>query len=99
MAIQAGEICAVLAALFWAGAVCFFKKSGETISPLSLNLLRNLVTVVLVSITIPFLGEGESSGATFEDYLLLMASGILVMTVGDTMFFSALNRIGMGMWA
>ena len=99
MNIQAGEICAILAALFGAGAVCFFKKSGESIPPLSLNLLRNLVAVALVSLTIPVISDSGPMASTFMDFALLIGSGLLVMAVGDTMFFAALNRLGMGMWA
>lgn len=99
MGAHLGEVCAIAAALFWAGAVCFFKKSGETMPPLALNLLRNLVAVVLVSLSLLATDNPWPPECSAGDCLLLALSGIMVMAVADTMFLAALNRIGMGMWA
>jgi drug/metabolite transporter (DMT)-like permease len=35
-----GILCSTGAALFWASAVIMFKKSGETFSPMALNLFK-----------------------------------------------------------
>jgi hypothetical protein len=43
-----GILCSVGAALFWATAVIMFKKSGETFSPMALNLFKGVVTLVLL---------------------------------------------------
>jgi drug/metabolite transporter (DMT)-like permease len=47
-----GESCALAAALTWAFALVLFKRSGERISPLALNLFKNVVGLVLLVATI-----------------------------------------------
>ena len=42
-----GEFFALMAALVWASAVIFFKRSGETIAPFALNLFRVTVSMVV----------------------------------------------------
>ena len=51
-----GEIMALGAAMCWATAVILFKKSGDTLAPLSLNLFKNLVAILLLTPTIPLVG-------------------------------------------
>ncbi|HUU85297.1 MAG TPA: DMT family transporter [Phycisphaerae bacterium] len=93
-----GQTCALLAAITWAAAVVLFKRSGERISPLSLNLFKNTVAIVLLVVTIASLGGGIRELASFplQDLALLAFSGVIGIALADTLFFWALNLVGVG---
>jgi drug/metabolite transporter (DMT)-like permease len=94
-----GEVCALLAALVWAIALVLFKRSGERIPPLALNLFKNLVAMVLLAVTLLAVPAGSERLGQFSagDYAVLALSGVLGIAVSDTLFFEALNLIGVGL--
>ena len=47
-----GEILSVVAAILWAFAVILFKKSGESVHPIALNLFKNIFAMALFIATI-----------------------------------------------
>lgn len=101
-----GQSCAVLTALTWAFALILFKKSGERISPLALNLFKNVVGLVMLLATLLVLwarGLGEGIGAISshpqKDIWILLISGFIGIALADTIFFHALNRMGVGIAA
>jgi len=95
-----GELLSVGAALFWAVGVVLFKKSGESMEPLALNLFKNAVAIVLLLPTIPLAGETfVPAGQPLEAWLLLAASGAIGIAVADTLFFVSLERLGAGLTA
>ncbi|MBW2276299.1 MAG: DMT family transporter [Deltaproteobacteria bacterium] len=95
-----GEVLSVGAALFWAVGVVLFKKSGETMEPLALNLFKNAVAIVLLLPTIPLAGESFAPpDQPLEAWLLLAASGVIGIAIADTMFFISLEKLGAGLTA
>jgi len=94
-----GMTCALSAAFVWAIAMILFKKSGKNVPPLSLNLFKNTVALILLFITLAVLGEGLDTAASFSgnDILILMLSGIIGITIADSLFFYSLNLIGVGL--
>lgn len=94
-----GEILALATAIVWAFAVILFKKSGETVHPIALNVYKNTLAGLLLIPTIYIFGETLFRPAPPEDYLLLLLSGILGIGIADTLFFMCLNLIGAGMTA
>jgi drug/metabolite transporter (DMT)-like permease len=89
-----GEILALSCALLWAIAVILFRKSGETVAPSGLNLFKNFLALILfiptsLALSVPLFPEVSTS-----DYLLVMASGIIGLSVSDTLFFRSLNLLG-----
>ncbi|PIE24134.1 MAG: EamA family transporter [Planctomycetota bacterium] len=91
-----GELFALACALFWSFAVILFRKSGDSIPPLALNLFRVGLTSVLFLLTmwvqgIPLLGQAPA-----RDYWVLMASGVIAIAISDTLFHMSLNRVGAG---
>ena len=94
-----GEIYAILSGLFWAIAVCFFKRGGKDMPAITLNLFKNIIGVALFAITLPVVGQSLLIDAPMSDYLLLVASGVVGMTLGDTVFFAALKKMGASLWA
>jgi len=93
-----GETFAILCGVFWAMAVCLFKKSGETMRPMSLNLFKNTLAMGFFAITLAVLRQPLIIPAPPRDYILVILSGVIGMTVADTLFLSSLNRIGASLW-
>lgn len=91
-----GEVFALLTALAWGIAVILFRRSGERVHPLALNLLKNLIGGLLFLPTLWLAGEALFPAAPARDYLILLASGALGIGLGDTFFFASLNRLGAG---
>ncbi|MEO0226125.1 MAG: DMT family transporter [candidate division WOR-3 bacterium] len=92
-----GEALAILCAIIWALAVIFFKKSGETIHPLALNLFKNLLALIFFIPTIYIFKEELFYPASRNIYLLLILSGALGIGIGDTLYFQSLNLLGAGL--
>lgn len=94
---QTGEFYAAATALLWAFAVVLFRRSGESIPPLALNLFKGAVGLGLFLVTLPILGVPFfPPDRTVADWVTLGASGILGIAVADTLFFESLNRLGAG---
>jgi DME family drug/metabolite transporter len=98
---HAGEVYSVLCALLWSFAVLLLRKSGESTSPVALNLFKNVLAVVFIIITVAVvphdgakdLGPAQWTGA---QWARLAGSGFLGLGVSDTLFLAALNRLGAG---
>lgn len=89
-----GQTLALLSAIIWAFAVILFKKSGETVHPIALNLFKNLLTMILLLPTMAIFHETLFRPVPMSEYAIFLISGILGMAIGDTLFFMSLNRIG-----
>ena len=94
-----GILCSTGAALFWAAAVIMFKKSGETFSPMALNLFKGVVTLLLLVPTLWFAGVSLFPVRPAMEWLLFCTSGLLGITLADTFFFMSLKRLGASRWA
>jgi len=94
-----GSILSLLSAFFWASAVILFKKSGEVFSPISLNIYKSFVALILVSLTMVILNIPFFPDKPINDWLLLAVSGFIGITLADLFFFMALNRLGAGLVA
>jgi len=94
-----GEILSFTCAIVWATAVVLFRKSGETVSPLGLNLFKNLLGLALFLPTSLVLGETLMVRAPLNDYLLFLASGAIGIGLADSIFFRSLNLLGAGLSA
>ncbi len=75
----------------WALGAILFKRIGESMSPLAMTLLKAVVSVVLLGIALVFLGF--TTIAT-HDLGMLVASGLVGIALGDTLFFAALQHLG-----
>ncbi len=98
-----GQTCALLTAILWAYALVLFKRSGEEIAPVALNLFKNVVGMILLGATlgVAVIAGVDSFGAVrgrcFGDIALLLLSGFLGIALADTLLFRALNLIGVGL--
>jgi drug/metabolite transporter (DMT)-like permease len=94
-----GETMALSTAITWALAVILFKKSGEHVHPIALNLFKGVMAVLLLIPTIYLVGERLFFDRPWTDYALVMLSGALGIGIADTLFFKSLNLLGAGLSA
>lgn len=94
-----GETLALTTAVVWAFAVILFKKSGETVHPIALNLFKNLLALSLFVPTMLLLEKTLFYPAPIGEYLLLLFGGVLGIGISDTFFFMSLNLLGAGVSA
>ncbi|MDA7494179.1 DMT family transporter [Akkermansiaceae bacterium] len=94
-----GDICAVASALFWSVAVILMRVSGLKVPPLPLTFFKIWVAVLLLMGTLLWEGSPWVLGLTSQDYLRLVVSAVLGITLADTMIASALNRLGASLQA
>jgi len=89
----------LLAAVFWSAAVILFKKSGDTVHPVALNLFKNSLAFVLFIPTAYLFGVTLFYDAPISHYALLFLSGIIGLGIGDALFLKSLNLLGAGLSA
>jgi len=94
---HAGELLSVLAALIWAFSVVLFRMSGRSLTPLALNVFKNVLATGLLVATVLVAARHAAHSAPILDYVLLGLSGILGITLADTVFFRSLNLVGAGL--
>jgi len=94
-----GSVFALTSAFLWACAVILFKKSGDVFSPVSLNIYKSIVALILVSLTMVILDIPFIPDKPINDWLLLAVSGFIGITLADLFFFMALNSLGAGVVA
>lgn len=89
-----GEAFAILSALAWAFGVILYKRLGERLPPLALNLRKNsLVLLALVPLLLAFHGFALPA-LTPAEVAICLASGLLGIGIADTLYFRALNQVG-----
>lgn len=89
-----GKTMALAAAFFWAIGVILFKKSGEKMSPLSLNFFKNIIAMTLFVPTIFLFRDSFLPAQPLASWVWLGLSGLLGITLADTLFFISLNKLG-----
>lgn len=80
----------------WGLAVVLFRRSGESMPPFELNLLKNTVAVAAMVPTLLIWG-GPVPDFSGLDYFIILLSGGLGMALGDILFFRAINLVGAGL--
>ena len=89
-----GEACSIGSALAWAGGVIAYKRLGETLAPLQLNLLKNLIVLALLVPTLVLTPGLARPTLGIPAAALTLLSGMLGIGVADTLYFRALNTLG-----
>ncbi len=91
-----GEAASIGAALSWAGGVIVYKRLGETLPPLQLNLIKNLIVLGMIVPTLLLVHGFEMPPLPGRAIVLALISGVLGIAVADTLYFRALNMLGAG---
>ena len=89
-----GEMCALLAPMCWAVAMVLYRIAGADASPGAMNLFKNVLATVLLSLTMVALGVGVPEGRSVEDWVRLAVSGLLGLAIADPLVFEGLRRVG-----
>ncbi len=90
MASSFGIALALVSALSWAVGSTLYKQLGDDVPALGLNLATSLLGLVLL---VAVVVAGGGLQVTNPDWWLLAGSGLLGITVGDTLFFRALRDL------
>ncbi|MDJ0845826.1 DMT family transporter [Crocosphaera sp.] len=86
-----GTAAALGSAFSWAVGAILFKRLGEQISPLGLTLAKGSLSAILLAVILILT---QSQGVERQSLFLLILSGLLGISVGDTLFFAALQDLG-----
>jgi len=86
----AGVAAALAAALCWTLASLLWRRLPTSLGAAQLNLLKNALGLVLL---LPVLLQAGSAPPT-AGWAFLVASGVLGIAAGDSLFFAALRRLG-----
>jgi len=91
----AGEIFSASSAVLWALSLVLFRRAGDSIAPATLNLYKGLVAFACLVPTMLLLGiDMFPAGVSWQDWVLMLGSGMIGMGIADTILFIALNRVG-----
>ena len=91
-----GEACSIGAALSWAGGVIVYKRLGESLPPLQLNLIKNVLVLGMIVPTVLLVHGATAPILPTQAILLTLVSGVLGIAIADTLYFRALNTLGAG---
>lgn len=90
-----GEIAALLTAMCWVGSSVSFEYAGKKVGSLVLNLMRLVVSLVLITVLNFFITSGfQNLTITPEAFRALMLSGLIGLVLGDLFLFQAYIEIG-----
>ncbi|MGK0184243.1 MAG: drug/metabolite transporter (DMT)-like permease [Verrucomicrobiales bacterium] len=96
---QQGDIYAISAGLFWSVSVILMRVSGLSIPPVPLTFFKSFASVVCFIIALAILREPLWISLESKTYIRLIISAVLGISIADTMFVAALNRLGASLQA
>jgi len=86
-----GEFAAIGTALCWAISVILFRRLRNLFRPIQLNLWKGILSISGLIIVLLFMSHHQFPNLNNSAWLLL--SGAIGIGIGDTAFFSALNKM------
>lgn len=90
-----GELAALGAAMSWSLASLLFERFGRTAGGLALNTLKNLIALSLFVLSLWLVaGRPWPDAMGVRSLGLLGVSGLVGLSIGDTLWFGSLLRIG-----
>lgn len=84
---------ALTAAFLWALASIWFARLGQYLPVIQVNLLKGLLAVIILTFLL-YLSGGSLSALPAQALFLLMISGVIGITLGDTAYLKALQYLG-----
>ncbi len=87
------EMAALGAACLWAVSSVIYSRLGQRLPPLELNLLKGAIAIPLLVFTL-YLSRDVLPSVHPTALCLLLLSGVIGISVGDTAFFATLNDLG-----
>lgn len=89
-----GELATLASAALWAGASMVFASVGGRFPALAMNLVKTGLAFVGLSLTLLLLDGRAFPGIQLGNAGWVALSGLIGLTVGDTLFFASLSRLG-----
>jgi len=96
---NAGEIYALTSGLLWSFSVILMRLSGFTIPAIPLTFFKVTFAAFCFALLISIRPEQWVSSLSLNDYLRLILSAVLGITIADTMIVAALNKLGASLHA
>jgi len=94
-----GDFYALAAGFFWSFSVILMRISGFTIPPLPLTFFKSFIAILGFFAVLIFVGDPLWPTYDSMTWLRLVVSAILGISIADTMFAAALNRLGASLQA
>ena len=96
---MSGEVLALVSALLWSVASVLMALGSHRLHVLPLNLIRCTVSSAFFWVLLPFYGGVEAFRTVPSSaWLWLVVSVLILLVVGDTLYFRSLNLAGVS-WA
>ena len=93
--IMLGQAACLTSAFCWALAIVLFRPSIDRYGAWAVNLVRMSIGSLLLGLTVLATGQGATLLETFQrGGLLIVASALLGLTLGDSALFAAVGRLG-----
>jgi drug/metabolite transporter (DMT)-like permease len=89
--LHAGEIFALLTAVFWTGSALSFSVATQRVGSIYVNVVRLLLAALMLCFVVPFVGG--FSGISGMQCLLLGISGLIGFVFGDTFLFKSYEHL------
>jgi len=77
-----GELLALLAPLAWAVAVILYRRAGERVPPVAMNLFKNALVTPLFFVCYALSSEVAPQTGQLQAFALLLTSGAVGITLG-----------------
>ena len=90
--IYIGIIASLLSAASWAFGTVMFDRIGKVVPYIGITFLKGIFSIVLMTGLSLFTGGLQSIG--FKEFSFLILSGIIGISVGDSLFFKSLQDLG-----
>lgn len=88
-----GGLAALTAAFLWALASVWFTRLGSHLSVIEVNFLKGMLALILLVITL-YLSGGGLHSIPANALGLLLVSGVIGITLGDSAYLQALQHLG-----
>jgi len=90
-----GELLTIIAALCWAVGASLYKKGVLNVRPVTLNLFRSIPVAIYGFLALYLLGKWSLlTELDVVSLLYIGVSSLLVLAVGDTLYFIGLKSVG-----
>lgn len=91
-----GELFSIGAAASWGAGVVLYKQLGARMPPVALNLYKNIIVTAAMIPTVLLVHGPALPQLTSWQVVLTLLSGVLGISLADTLYFKALNTLGAG---
>jgi drug/metabolite transporter (DMT)-like permease len=92
---HAGELAALMAAIFWTFTALAFESAGKKVGSVTVNLVRLFMAFIFLGIFTYFSrGHFFPAGASYHNWIWLSLSGLVGFVLGDLFLFRAYVVVG-----